>query len=299
MKAKTIRIVLMKKIEDWASTVEQENKEIADLIRNNIIVTGGAIASMLLREKINDYDCYIRDFEAAQKITEFYVEKFKAKKHTTIQIDVMDDPVEQAIKLKIKSAGVIGEESENYEYFESSENPPENYLDTTMDIGLNNDCTTSKYDPKFLSQNAITLSNDIQFISRFIGEPETIHENYDFIHATNYYTNWDKRLHLNENALKSLLERDLYYVGSKYPLASIIRTRKFIQRGWTITAGQYLKMVMQLNKLDLLNYEVFMDQLTGVDVAYFQELMDILEEKFGETKQIDETYLATLMDRLL
>jgi hypothetical protein len=36
-----------------------------------------------------------------------------------------------------------------------------------------------------------------------------------------------------------------------------------------------------------------------VDVAYFQELMEILEEKFGATKQIDETYLATLMDRLL
>jgi hypothetical protein len=231
---------------------------------------------MLLREKVNDYDCYIRDFETAQKIINFYTEKFKAKKHTTIEIDVMEDPVEQAIKLKIKSAGVIGEQSENYEYFESSENPPEDYLDTTMDIDVNNECT-DRYEPKFLSQNAITLS-----------EPEIIHENYDFIHATNYYTHWNKQLHLNQDALKSLLERNLYYVGSKYPLASIIRTRKFIQRGWTITAGQYLKMVMQLNKLDL-----------GVDVAYFQELMEILEEKFGATKQIDETYLATLMDRLL
>jgi hypothetical protein len=288
----------MKKIEDWAATVEEENKEVADLIRNNIIVTGGAIASMLLREKVNDYDCYIRDFEAAQKIINFYTEKFKAKKHTTIEIDVMEDPVEQAIKLKIKSAGVIGEQSENYEYFESSENPPEDYLDTTMDIDVNNECT-DRYEPKFLSQNAITLSNDIQIISRFIGEPEIIHENYDFIHATNYYTHWNKQLHLNQDALKSLLERNLYYVGSKYPLASIIRTRKFIQRGWTITAGQYLKMVMQLNKLDLLNYGVFIDQLNGVDVAYFQELMEILEEKFGATKQIDETYLATLMDRLL
>lgn len=291
----------MRKIENWASIVEQENEEIANLIRNNVIVTGGAIASMLLREKVNDYDCYIRDFKAAQKIINFYVEKFKAKDHTSISINVLEDPVDQAIKLKIQSAGVIGEESENYEYFESSDNPPENYLDTTFNIDVANKAKGEKfhYDPKFLSQNAITLSDDIQIISRFIGDPETIHENYDFIHATNYYTHWDKQLHLNQDALKSLLERNLYYVGSRYPLASVIRTRKFIQRGWTITAGQYLKMIMQLNKLDLLDYDVFIDQLNGVDVAYFQELMYILEEKFGETKKIDETYLATLMDRLL
>ena len=58
-------------------------------------------------------------------------------------------------------------------------------------------------------------------------------------------------------------------MGSKYPLCSIIRTRKFIQRGYTINAGQYLKMAMQLNELDLKDVSVLQDQLIGVDSAYF------------------------------
>ena len=89
-------------------------------------------------------------------------------------------------------------------------------------------------------------------------------------------------------------------MGSKYPLCSIIRTRKFIKRGWNINAGQYLKMVLQLNELDLKDLNVFKDQLTGVDSAYFNQAINMIIEKQEEDSsfKIDNTYLFEIINRI-
>lgn len=73
---------------------------------------------------------------------------------------------------------------------------------------------------------------------RFHGDPAEIHENYDFVHCTNYWTSWERRVTLNQQALECIMTKELRYIGSKYPVASVFRVRKFIERGWTIGAGQ-------------------------------------------------------------
>ena len=151
----------------------------------------------------------------------------------------------------------------------------------------------------FLSTNAITLTNDIQLVLRFYGEPEEIHKNYDFIHATNYWTSKDNRLVLNPKALECILTKELLYNGSKYPLCSIIRTKKFVRRGWTINAGQYLKMALQLNELDLLDPVVLEEQLTGVDSAFFTMFIRWFrsnKQDLGRTEIVP--YLTTVIDRI-
>ena len=44
------------------------------------------------------------------------------------------------------------------------------------------------YEPVFFSPNAISLSNDLQIVLRFWGDNKKIHETFDFVHATNYFT---------------------------------------------------------------------------------------------------------------
>ncbi|HXJ41375.1 MAG TPA: hypothetical protein VNH18_18985, partial [Bryobacteraceae bacterium] len=61
--------------------------------------------------------------------------------------------------------------------------------------------------------------------------------------------------------------------------SQLFRLRKFIKRGWSINAGQILKIAFQVSELDLNNLEVLEDQLTGVDVAYFVQLITKLKEK--------------------
>jgi len=112
----------------------------------------------------------------------------------------------------------------------------------------------------------------------------------------NYWTSWDGELKLRPESLESLLSKELRYVGSKYPLCSIIRTRKFIQRQWTINAGQYLKMAMQLGDLDLNDVTVLEEQLTGVDAAYFNEIIRAIRDK--DESRVDRAYLMELIDRI-
>ena len=88
-------------------------------------------------------------------------------------------------------------------------------------------------------------------------------------------------------------------MGSKYPLCSIIRSRKFISRG-SINAGQYLKMCMQLNELDLKDVSVLQDQLVGVDSAYFNMVIGAMAEKKENdpTWQLDNSYLFEVINRI-
>ena len=58
MKKKTINKIIKGKICDWLKTIDDES--LKDIILNNIIVTGGCITSMLLNERVNDFDIILK-----------------------------------------------------------------------------------------------------------------------------------------------------------------------------------------------------------------------------------------------
>jgi len=205
---------------------------------------------------------------------------------------------EPRIKVFIRSNGVAGDLNEEEDY-----DTTDNEMQTNVDPETNIEKTleeTPVFEPKFLTSNAISLTGKMQLVIRFYGNPSKLHENYDFVHCTNYWTSWERQVVLKQEALESIINKELKYVGSKYPLCSIIRTRKFIGRGWTINAGQYLKMAMQLNKLDLTSIGVLEDQLVGVDSLYFQMLISALQKKKEENPEfeINDMYITTIIDKL-
>jgi hypothetical protein len=156
-----------------------------------------------------------------------------------------------------------------------------------------------KYHPIFLSTNAITLSDKVQIVVRFYGKPEEIHKNYDFVHATNYWT-FKTGCVLNQPALEAIMNKELSYVGSKYPICSLIRARKFIKRGWQINAGQFVKISFQISRLDLTNINVLEDQLVGVDSVYFLNFIKALKERHAADKDftLSQEYLTTVIDKI-
>jgi hypothetical protein len=83
---------------------------------------------------------------------------------------------------------------------------------------------------------------------------------------------------------------------TKYPICSVFRLRKFIKRNWTINAGQILKMAYQISELDLTDVKVLEDQLTGVDVAFFAELIERL--KANDPNKVNAAYLVEIIDRM-
>ena len=312
MKKKTINKVLETKINEWLNSIEDET--LRKWLKPRVIVTGGCIASMLLKEKVNDYDIYFTDIDAVRAVANHYVKKFQDRAPispatgTPTKFEVHE--TNGRISIFIKSAGIAGGAgaTEDYRYFEMMrEGAAGDYVDGVMGPGdiedLNEEIEEKvlsaddsvPYRPVFMSSNAITLSNKIQIILRFYGPPNEIHKNYDFVHCTNYWT-FDTGTVLNLPAMESLMSKELRYVGSLYPLCSIIRLRKFIRREWTVNAGQILKMIMQCNDLNLKDPAVLQDQLTGVDAAYFIEIMHKVRQK--DPEKINSAYLIEIIDRM-
>lgn len=236
---------------------------------------------------------------------------------------IVKGPQPARVRVVVQSAGVAGEEPQgDYQYFEGIHDPteqadatesyvskalgqkPSGYVENVE--ALDNEAAAKvdtkdkkgeKYRVLFVTSNAISLSDQMQLILRFQGEAEQIHENFDYVHCTSYWTSWDKKLVFRPEALECILTKELRYIGSKYPICSVIRTRKFISRGWTINAGQYVKMAYQISKLDLNDANVLEDQLVGVDSAYFTQVIQKLREQ-PDPQHIDGTYLMTLIDKI-
>lgn len=300
MRVKTIKKILQKKHDEFVASIEDE--QVRNLVAKNSIITGGSITSLLLGEKVHDFDYYFTTGETALAVTNYYVDKFN-EAHPGKQVKVVEDDTGR-IRVWIQSQGIASEEDPgNYKYFELDPNPAnaEEFVDLAMNV-LEEESAEDKprYRPVFMTSNAITLSDKIQLVIRFYGPPEEIHSNYDFVHCMCYWTSCDGELVLPNESLQAILARELVYKGSKYPIASIIRTRKFIQRGWVINAGQYLKMCMQINELDLKNPAVLEDQLIGVDFAYFQQVINYLRERKERDKDFEITaaYIAEIVDKI-
>lgn len=286
---------LNEKLNSWVDSIDDEN--VRKAVKKNTIVTGGSIASMLLGEQINDYDVYFRDKHTTKLVAEYYVKKYSGKNDIVVKEEIIKNikgENEDRVLIWIRSEGIFANPSQQYDYFESTgDDTAEEYSESLNQAETE---TSEPYRVVFLSQNAITLSNKMQIVIRFYGEPDKIHSNYDFVHAMNYY-DWGKNeLALKVEAMEALLSRTLYYTGSLYPIASIWRTKKFINRGWRISAGQLLKIMWQISEINLKDRDVIREQLIGVDAAYLYQLIRALESV--DMDLVDSTYVGTIIDRI-
>ena len=315
LKQKTIKSILRRRIDAWIKSLPEHLRERAQA---DTIVTGGCIASMLLGEKVNDFDIYFRTQDTTKVIAEHYVAEFLAHRQkrggiaVPIFVEEMKDVRgEPRVRIVVKSAGVDSAGGgRDYAYFERR--PPAeagDYVSEVMDdprkiadvAEETEEAIAARpeepaYRAVFLSSNAISLTRKLQIVIRFFGEPDEIHANYDFVHCTNYWEARTGALVLRPEALTALLSRSLVYHGSRYPVASLMRIRKFIQRGWRINAGQVLKIALQISALDLKSVGILEDQLTGVDVAYFAQVIDAAKGR--DSEKIDHAYLVEIVNRL-
>jgi len=292
MKIKTIKHELRSTIKKWLESITDE--EVRQIAAENVIVTGGSIASMLQGEVVNDYDLYFKTKEAVLAITNYYAKSWiTTSLYGDSPIVLLDGERKDAYMQLIREDGYssIHVAVENLTedrvmlFFNSKAGYEVKQKEMVSPQGEKLLFPREPYSPLFFSPNAITLTNQIQLIIRFHGDAAKIHKNFDFVHATSYYSYSNNNLHTPVAALRSLITRELRYKGSMYPLTSIIRIKKFLARGYTINAGEMFKIMFQLSLLDLTNIAVLSDQLAGVDVMYFELLISaMLNEKDKNSK---------------
>lgn len=299
MQIKTITKTISEKLTEWLKTITDEG--LRKDVRDNLLVSGGSITSMLLNEQVNDYDIYLQDMSVLRRLTEYYI-----KPHSSIIL--LDGREKEKLQKGLDSRYEVENDKEgrdrNNSYAISLRNLKEDQIKLYMGgagLKVNEEIPEAdrNYIPLYFSPNAISLSNDIQIVIRFHGTPEQIHKTFDFIHATNYFT-FKEGLVRNLAAIESILTKQLRYQGSYYPVTSIIRSKKFVKRLWNINAGELLKIIYQCSLLDLNNPDVLEEQIIGVDVAYFEILVNILRGKRETEPEFKMTseYLNEIIDRV-
>jgi len=311
-KTRTIKAILRGKVNAWLNTID--NEEVVKALRKDVLITGGSIASMLIGESVKDFDIYLRTKETAKLVANYYLKIFSdeySKAHAGEQLHAV---VAEVYRMNLKGEGemvvTIKNEGRNRnavqmrgvaDTTQSPDDMAEEMVEELNDEALQDSFekrTSKRYHPVFISDNAITLSNKIQIVMRFVGEPEVIHENYDFAHCKNYYDFAKDDLVLNQLALECLMSKTLRYTGSLYPLCSVFRAKKFIERGWRISAGELLKICYQVSKIDFGDMEMLREQLVGVDALYFFNLMSKIKDHVDSGKTLDNDSLVNLIDEV-
>lgn len=294
MQVKSIKKIITTKLEEWLETITDE--KLRKKVRENILLSGGSITSLLQQQDVNDYDIYLKDMDVLLELTKYYTQGMR-------NVEILDGrnkaKYDEYLEKRVNSFNYELETMEGDDYAMRSvayrtlkPDQIKLYL-PTGGMKINHDEATP-YQVEFLSPNAISLSDNLQIVIRFHGDNEAIHKTFDFIHATNYFT-FKEGLVLNIDALTSIMSKTLRYQGSLYPLTSIIRIKKFLNRGWNISAGEMLKIMFQISELDLTNPDVLEEQLIGVDIAYFGRLVEILRDN---EHKIDSHFLNIIIDKV-
>jgi hypothetical protein len=305
MLIKTMNKVLGKKVADWLKSVTCEKTR--KIIDENLVITGGCFPSMIDNQAPKDFDCYFKTKEAAKAVAEYYVSLWNEAHKNLQPVKVVDGGAcseeerkayrvaPERIKLIFQSGGIVGDtnainkDEELGAVAELDEAAADEILEKEK----------KQYFPVFISSNAITLSSGVQIVVRFYGEPEKIHETYDFQHTKAYWTKSTGTVIPND-VYDAVINKTLIYTGSKYPVCSVFRLRKFIARGWTINAGQLLKICMQVSQLNLLDVDTLEDQLIGVDSLYFMHLIEQfrkMQEKDSNFK-LTSGYIMSIVDKI-
>jgi len=331
MLEKTIKQVLTKKINQWTDSITDES--VVAAIKKDLIITGGCFTSMIQNEIPKDFDCYFRTKETVLKVAKYYVSLWNASKGATenkigysSKVFVLDganpapellsyynitgigesksrmisNTPPERVKIIFPSDGIVGD-PEAARASEELGSAVENISEVdgvAADEAI--EAEKRSYFPVFLSTNAITLSDGIQIVVRFYGEPDTIHETYDFVHTKAYYDISDKNVVIPREVYEAVVNKTLVYTGSKYPVCSVFRVRKFIERGWRINAGQLLKMCLQISQLDLMDIDILEDQLVGVDSLYFMNLIDQFRKQKENNPNFELTtgYVMSIVDKI-
>lgn len=217
-------------------------------------IAGGMITSVAKEEKIKDFDMFItNDFSAR---TLFYELASRTKLGPVFRLITKAD--EKNPKLFRGSLAT------------DSNNTIEELIDKFNESCKNNKSNSYSVVPAYLSRNALMLSNGIQLIFRFIGEPEEVFTTFDYEHCKTYWRPNPLgltlgKVHYSGQCQESLAKNELIYTGNtRFVLSAISRLNKYIKRGWGISPSSLLSLAVSASKINWSDRNTLEEELLGI-----------------------------------
>jgi hypothetical protein len=256
--------------DSWTDSISESDTLLQQQVREHAYIAGGAIASLIQGEHPHDYDIYFDDFDIMLKVAEWYVNKFNALYN--------DDRLPLCVSV-----------------YNDGDSAPTLYYSGRRDVPENADLYVGSHQPVHITNNAISLNSGIQIITKFVGRPQDVVENFDYLHAQAYWKP-DTGCAWSPDCFEAIHNKALIYTTSAYPLSAMMRIRKFLKRGYSIHAAEMLKIAIDLQRFDLYDPEVLQDQIAGIDYNYFKGFLERLQEE-AETS-IDDVTLEWVLKTL-
>ena len=139
------------------------------------------------------------------------------------------------------------------------------------------------------TDNAYTFSKNnaiIQIIrmpEMILEDPQHIIDQFDYSICMGIYDIKQRKFILGETFLEDIARKELRYNIGRYPLASLFRIRKYLQRGYYISGTEIIKIGLAINNLNMRTYGDLKVQLQGIDTLFLRELTDkLLSDEYSE-----------------
>lgn len=132
----------------------------------------------------------------------------------------------------------------------------------------------------------------IQYIKKIVGKPIELIKQFDFSICECAYLPETKEFVMGEDFLADLCARRLRYnIDGKYPIASLWRLKKYIERGFKLPAIESIKLSLCINNLNIKTFRDLKEQLEGIDTLFLKELTDVLidngEKRFNFNEALE------------
>lgn len=151
---------------------------------------------------------------------------------------------------------------------------------------------SDNYELMFNTDNAYSFSG-MGIAVQLIKLPEMITEDtqaildqFDFTVCMGAYDFLLEEFILNDMFLEHLAAKELHYnIEGKYPLASMFRVRKYLEKGYTISGTEMVKLGLCINKLKIETFKELRAQLMGIDTLFLKDLTDrLMNDQFADRK---------------
>jgi len=121
----------------------------------------------------------------------------------------------------------------------------------------------------FASKKALTLVKGEEIVQliyyKYFNSIQDIFKEFDFSVNMCAFDGDSKSIIMHEDFLPSLANREiLFNQNTPYPIISLYRTKKYLERGYIIPTQTTLKIGMAISNLNITSWEGLEDQLGGV-----------------------------------
>lgn len=146
-------------------------------------------------------------------------------------------------------------------------------------------CSTSfgegEESPTFTTTDTAWTHNDgkmtYQLICCLFGKPEQVIQAFDFTCCMGAWIPRTNEFELDPLFLKHCSQRRLVFnPNAKFPICSLWRAFKFIQRGWKMPAVESIKLALSIHHLNIADRKELKRQLLGIDTLFLKEMTDAL-----------------------